>query len=536
MSHYAMAATYKEGEVLAVFRASEGSAARISDIAGSVNASVAETYETLSELDGKIFVLIKSDSKTTEELIRELENNPEVISVSPNYHVKRQSESIEIITPNDPGFDACWGLKKIRAPEVWPYTTGSHNIYVAVIDTGTYAHPDLIANISQDLSTNYATVSGDYDKTFSIWDADTIGHGTHVSGIIGAAGDNELGISGVNWDVSMISIRIGDYNSITGDTEVETISKEMRAINYIAALLKDNPDMKLAAVNMSLGAYLPFSPSEMKNNVYWMAFKALDDMNRVLIVTAAGNCSVKLGSAIPFDDPAYALRDRSEFSKGDYTYPAGFTGLRNFITVAAIDSSDKAAFFSNFGDSVDIAAPGVDILSTYSPLAQDGSMYQSLNGTSQAAPHVTGAAALLMSAFPDATPEQIKNALLAGANKNINPLVYPYEGNVDRWTKREIEAFDQTYGALLPLESRDMMINDVAQRVREIFSPYEQYDGKYKLSRNGLLDVKAAYDILASQPQDNKMSISSSSGGCSIAYSFTFLLLAGMILVNAVRK
>ncbi|MBR0202948.1 MAG: hypothetical protein IJQ56_01140, partial [Synergistaceae bacterium] len=126
MSHYAMAATYKEGEVLAVFRASEGSAARISDIAGSVNASVAETYETLSELDGKIFVLIKSDSKTTEELINELKNNPEVISVSPNYHVKRQSESIEIITPNDPGFDACWGLKKIRAPEVWPYTTGSH--------------------------------------------------------------------------------------------------------------------------------------------------------------------------------------------------------------------------------------------------------------------------------------------------------------------------------------------------------------------------------------------------------------------------
>ena len=276
----------------------------------------------------------------------------------------------------------------------------------------------------------------------------------------------------------------------------------------------------------------------MKNNIYWMAFKALDDMNRVLIVTAAGNASVKFGSVIQFDDPSYTLTGRNNFNKGEYPYPAGFTGLKNFITVAAIDSGDKAGFFSNFGDSVDITAPGVAILSTYSPLTDGSTMYQYLSGTSMAAPHVTGAAALLMSAFPDSTPEQIKNALLTGANKNINPLVYPYEGNVNAWTKRQINYIDKNYGALLTLESRDMMIQEVTQQIKEIFSPYEQYDGKYKLSRNGLLDIKAAYDILASQPvkTTGEGLPSSSGGGCNISYSFTFLILAGIFTRKFIKK
>ncbi len=430
----------------------------------------------------------------------------------------------EALYPNDPDFDSCWGIKKIRAPEVWPYTTGNHDIYVAVIDSGIYKHPDLLANISQDLGMNFTTVSGDYDKIFSQWDADRGSHGTHVAGTIGAVGDNALGVAGINWEVSMFAIRVLDNN------EYESISEEIRALNYIASLLQKYPDMKLAAINLSLGAYFPFTPEQMKDNVYWRAYSAIDKTNRALIVVSAGNRSLLSGKGAPFDDPTV----NHAFYEGEYQYPANFSGLKNFIVVGAITSDDNAAFFSNFGDSVDIAAPGFSILSTVTP-ERDTSTYGYMHGTSMAVPHVTGAAALLMSAFPEATPGQIKNALLNGANKNINPTVYPYQGTIDYYLKRYTAQVEKDIeDGKTPVTSRDEIIETVMNRVRTRMKPYEQFDGKYKISRNGLLDVKAAYDILASQPQGEITS--SSSGGCNIAYSFTFLLFAGMIFKSIIIR
>ena len=407
---------YAEGEVLAVFRVPEGvraSEAKIS-VAG---AEVSETYEALSEAEGKSFVLIRSAVKTTQELIDELKQNPDVIAVSPNHKVRRKPQSLTPSEdtsrfPNDPSADLCWGLKAIRAQEVWADTTGSKEIYACVLDTGIYKHPDLEANLAGSLGLNTQTVSGEYDVTFGSWDADFQGHGTHVAGTIGAVGNNGIGVSGVN--------------------ARETINFEIRGLNYIASLLQRNPDMKLAALNFSLGSYFPITPEEMKNDVYYMAYQALDNMNRTLIVVAAGNESVAVGRPTPFDD-------EDVFMAGYYGYPASFTGLKNLIVVGAMVSDDTAAFFTNWGDSVDIAAPGYEILSTYSPIAVEGrtpSMYKYLNGTSMATPHVTGAAALLMSAFPDATPAQIKAALLDGANRDKNPVVYPYAYDVERYMKR----------------------------------------------------------------------------------------------------
>ncbi len=525
----AFSETYAEGEALAVFRVPEGvsvSAAcvNVAESAGKIGASVAETYETLSEIEGKIFVLVRSSTKSTEQLISDLKKRPDVITASPNYYAKRQSFSASEI-PNDPSADLCWGLKAINAPDVWEVTTGSENIYVCVVDTGVYKHPDLTGNIAAEYGFNTQTVSGDYDLRNVSWDSDFIGHGTHVAGTVGAVGNNNIGVAGVNWNVRIIPVRIFDNKNA-----YETINFEIRALNYIANLLRKNPDLKLAALNFSLGAALPVTPQEMQNDVYYMAYQALDSLNRTLIVVAAGNSGVETGAAALFDEPG----SNPQFKKGDYFYPASFTGLNNLIVVGAIDSDDTAPSFTNWGEKVDIAAPGVDILSTYSPIAIGGrspAMYRYSSGTSMSAPHVTGAAALLMSAYPNATPSQIKAALLEGANKNKNPLVYPFAGFVKDFVAKWTQYLDNGIetGIIAP-ESRDAEIAQITRNAEELYAPYKQLDGTGRVSRMGLLDVKASYELLGKNVMVTVGGGSSS--GCSVGVSAVIAILAGGFILR----
>ncbi len=533
MTSSALSEIYSKGEALAVFRISEGesvSAAslNVSAAVAELDAGISETYEALSEIEGKLFVLVRSSTKTTEQLISELKARPDVITASPNYYTQRLTfSSSETKIPNDPSADLCWGLKAIKAPEVWSSTTGSTNIYACVVDTGIYKHPDLEANLASELGLNTKTVSGEFDLYFTSWDSDLVGHGTHVAGTIGAVGNNNIGVAGVNWNVGIIPIRVFDRAY-----DFESINYEIRAMNYIANLLKKNPEMKIAAVNFSLGAALPVTPSEMKEDVYYMAYQALDSLNRTLIIAGAGNSRFNIGVPMPFDD-MYDIYNRNK--KGSYFYPASFIDLNNFIVVGAIDSDDTAAYFTNWGESVDIAAPGVKILSTYSPLSVTAitpPMYASSSGTSMAAPHVTGAAALLMSAFPDATPAQIKLALLEGADPDKNPLVYPYAYNVKREVEDLIDFIDMRIkaGQLSPA-SRDSEIARVTRVTEEKYAPYKVFDGTGRVSRTGLLDVKAAYDILSKDifaAKTKKTVGGSSGGGCNSGGAVIMLSAIGL--------
>ena len=284
--------------------------------------------------------------------------------------------------PNDPAFNSVWGLSSstgIDAPSAWAKTTGSSDVVVAVIDTGIdYTHADLAANVW----TNPVEIAGngiDDDGNGYIDDVhginassgtgnpmDDNGHGTHVSGTIGAVGNNGVGVSGVNWNVKMMGLKFLD-SSGSG-----SVSDAIEAINYMVSM-KTKHSINIVAANNSWGG------GGYSKGLYDAVAKARDA--GIIFVAAAGNEGVD-NDASP-------------------SYPASLD-LSNVVTVAAIDQNQNLAYFSNYGaNTVEIAAPGVSIMSTL-----PGGGYGNLSGTSMATPHVTGAIALLYSAEPTLSADQ----------------------------------------------------------------------------------------------------------------------------------
>ncbi|PIE54662.1 MAG: hypothetical protein CSA35_04640 [Dethiosulfovibrio peptidovorans] len=426
LTRLAWAESFVPGEALAVFanmssRSVTASSvtrgpfrARAEAMAASVGARVVRTYGELSQAGDQIFALIRSETRSTEELVRELQKRPDVLAASPNFIVHATRD------PDDPGFsgDNLWGLQAISAPWAWDVITGSDDIYVAVMDSGVcISHEDLAANLDRTFSRNFVVEEGQSSPVFSDYE-DGNGHGTHVSGIIGAVGNNKLGVVGVNWKVRIITLRVLDDNG------VGAISWEIDAINYLLGLLREHPDMKLPAVNLSLGGYDSTTPEDMKTMPEWLAYKLLNDTDRTLIVVAAGNEGLEVGQPAPLDDPW----EPALYCKGAFAYPASFVGLKNMIVVGAAVSNGSAAPFSNWSPTaVDLVAPGFDIVSTVFPDAPKGegttygTYYGSMSGTSMATPFVAGAAALLASCTPEYTASQLKDALLQGADQERNP-------------------------------------------------------------------------------------------------------------------
>lgn len=270
-------------------------------------------------------------------------------------------------TPNDPDLSSLYGLTRMAAPYAWEYTTGSRDVVVAVVDTGVnYNHPDLSANIL----TNSGEIPGNgidddangyiddyYGYDFALGDSDPndeFSHGSHCAGIIGGVGDNGLGVVGINWSVGILPVRVLDADGYGTEGGVAA------GIMYAASRGADVISLSLGGVGES-----PTIDSA-------IAYAATQGS---LVVAAAGNSSND-NDITPF-------------------FPAGST-LDNVIAVAASDSSDGLAYFSNYGlTSVDVAAPGVSILSTVL-----GTSFAFYSGTSMATPYVSGLAALIKSANP----------------------------------------------------------------------------------------------------------------------------------------
>ena len=301
--------------------------------------------------------------------------------------------------PNDQFYSVLWGLPDIGAESAWDTRTDSSSVIVGVIDSGVqYDHPDLIDNIwtnSGEIANNGIDDDGNgYVDDFWGYDfenddadpMDTNGHGTHVAGTIGARGNNNIGVTGVGWNASLMSLKV-----IGTGTNADVA----RAIDYAT----DN------GARITNNSYGYAGNSVGGSNAISNAIGRAKDAG-VLYVVAAGNSR----SGTPASD-----------MDGNFnSWPAEYSKVHdNVITVAATDSDGSFASYSHWGDeSVQIAAPGTQIGSTYT---QDGYVY--LSGTSMAAPHVSGAAALLWAERPELSYLDIKDAILQSARPEHLSLV-----------------------------------------------------------------------------------------------------------------
>ena len=414
-----------ENKVGAASLASDGEhSAYAASVASAMDARVAITYDTLSENSNEIFALVHSDTKTEQELLQELLARPDVKGASLN-HINHLASK----TPSDTLYNLQWGMKAIKADEVWDKTTGSSSIYVAVIDSGIDAtHEDLAGNIATEYCRGY-DANGNVINDYS--DIASMGHGSHVSGIIGAIADNDTGVAGVNWKTKIIMFKL-HYTEEEGFSDASIIL----ALQDIFSLVRQG--VNIASVNISLGGWEDNAPDKISNssNPLWSALRAVSDAG-VVICVAAGNEGQAVGVPTPIDDPYTSVDELRKYSKGDYVYPGSFLNIPNMIVVAAASQDVNGKIIrsgeedgesdSNYSSKyVHIAAPGSHVVSTvpmdYEYESDTESVgvtgYASWAGTSMATPHVAGAVALLKAAYPKATGAQIRRAIFKGADGN----------------------------------------------------------------------------------------------------------------------
>ena len=364
---------------------------------------------------------IKSNKFGTKALLDILKNpvfSKYVERVSPN-------NIMSVESTNDSSYDKLWAINNsgqevngqtgvadadMDVEEAWEKSTGDSSVVVAVLDTGVdYRHSDLYENMwngnknhGYDFAGDNDGVNDDDPMPDAPYDENGHYHGTHVAGIIGAIGNNEQGVSGVAQKVSIMAIKVFRPNGYGYTNDI------LEGLDFVAQ--KVDEGVNIVAVNASYGG--GGSQDDATNE----AIKKLGEKG-VVFCAAAGNSSADID-----ENP---------------TYPASYNAS-NIISIAATDQNDALASFSNYGkNSVDVAAPGTNILSTY---PED--KYAYLQGTSMATPNVAGAIALLASYYPDSTMKERRDMIIdnvdtkdalngkvaSGGRVNINNALKDKEG------------------------------------------------------------------------------------------------------------
>ncbi len=283
-------------------------------------------------------------------------------TVTLDYHGRKMH-----LFPDDDHFSQKqWNMERINAPTGWDITTGSPKVIIAILDTGIdLAHADLAGRI----------IGGASLVRSSLSLQDPNGHGTRVASVAAATGNNGIGITSIDWQASIMPVKVLDSEGFGYDSRL--IAGLLWAVDHGADV-----------VNMSLGG--TYENALLRDAVTY----AYD--HGVTLVASAGN--------------DYEYYNAVE-------YPAAYPHV---LAVAATNRQDEHAAFSTSGYFVDVAAPGVDIYAaTLSSALEDA--YANNSGTSQAAPHVAGLAALLRSIVPNATPDQIADLITSTAQDILAP-------------------------------------------------------------------------------------------------------------------
>jgi subtilisin family serine protease len=295
----------------------------------------------LAEVLPQLYMVDVSGAASLDEAVQSYLADSRVKYAQPDYILQPTG------TPDDPSFSSQWGMAKISAPLAWNLTTGSPQVRIAILDTGiNAAHPDLIGKVA--LEANFTT---------STSTSDLFNHGTHVAGIAAAATNNRTGVAGVGYNSSLLNVKVLDDAKGEGTT-----STSAQGIYWAAAVGAN-------VINMSYG----YGRTEFCDPTEQEAITYAWNRNVVLVASAG------------------------DHGNADFTTPAS---CANVISVANTDSNDKLASSSTFGPWVKVAAPGTYI---YSTINSGG--YASFSGTSMAAPHVSGLAALMRS-LPRCTSAQ----------------------------------------------------------------------------------------------------------------------------------